>query len=356
MPSPESFFHKMPFLSAVICTYQRYHVLGAAIASLRAQTLAEGALEIIIVDNSADQQAAHKFAQAYRGVPGLQYLCEPATGLSNARNIALAVAQAPIIGFIDDDAIAAPGWAQAILDGFAQLGEKAGAVGGPVSPRWLSPRPAWLGDDLLGCLAIIDLGNRIEELPPELNIFGCNMALNRDLALKSGGFSKQLGRIGSELTLLSNEENGLFMRIRAAGRAIGYTPHAQVEHVIDPSRLTRNWFRRRAAWQAVSDFLMDPDHFAKSALAKPPLHGVNRTPDAEDAACPLAFSVEFWASYHATLTALAGGALPVTLADAGAANRAARVRGQLFALTQKQRHIARLGWLGLRGYRRLTGR
>jgi MoaA/NifB/PqqE/SkfB family radical SAM enzyme len=37
-----------------------------------------------------------------------------------------------------------------------------------------------------------------------------------------------------------------------------YCPEAVVEHVIDPARLTRNWFRRRAAWQAVSEFINDP--------------------------------------------------------------------------------------------------
>lgn len=30
-----------------------------------------------------------------------------------------------------------------------------------------------------------------------------------------------------------------------------------VEHVIDPARLSRSWFRRRAAWQAVSDLIKD---------------------------------------------------------------------------------------------------
>jgi hypothetical protein len=46
--------------------------------------------------------------------------------------------------------------------------------------------------------------------------------------------------------------------LRAAGHEIGYAPAAAVEHCIDPSRLTQAWFRRRAAWQAVSDYLMDP--------------------------------------------------------------------------------------------------
>jgi len=36
-----------------------------------------------------------------------------------------------------------------------------------------------------------------------------------------------------------------------------YAPKALVEHVIPSERLTQSWFRRRAAWQAVSDLLSE---------------------------------------------------------------------------------------------------
>jgi hypothetical protein len=46
--------------------------------------------------------------------------------------------------------------------------------------------------------------------------------------------------------------------MRRAGNRVLYSPHAVVEHIIDPARLTKSWFRRRVAWQAVSDYLMNP--------------------------------------------------------------------------------------------------
>src|SRR5205807_5800038 len=46
-----------------------------------------------------------------------------------------------------------------------------------------------------------------------------------------------------------------------------YCPEAVVEHVIDPARLTHSWFRRRAAWQAVSEFIKDPERTAAYAPA-----------------------------------------------------------------------------------------
>lgn len=247
-----------PRFSAIICTYQRYHVLDGAIQSLLAQSLTPGEMEIIIIDNSPDQRAAAEFGSQYSHIRHLQYVLEPVAGLSNARNVGVATARANIVGFIDDDAVADPGWADAILRAFADFGSKAGAVGGPVRPIWLSERPNWLADSLLIYLAIIDNGPTLHALPKGHIIVGCNMALDKQLITSLGGFSRQLGRIGSGLTLLSNEEPELFVRIRKAGRAIVHTPDAAVGHLIDPARLDQSWFRKRAAWQAVSDYIMAP--------------------------------------------------------------------------------------------------
>jgi hypothetical protein len=338
----------------VICSYQRHHVLAGAIESLRAQVL-PGGLEILVVDNSADQGKAAAFGADYAGVAGLHYICEPVSGLSHARNIGLARALAPIVAFMDDDARAEPGWAQAVLAGFAAFGPRAAALGGPVRPLWQSPRPDWLGDDLLGQLAMIDWGPAAHEVLPDRGIVGCNMALNRALALELGGFPCKLGRNGADVTLLSNEESALMALIRAAGRAIIYQPAAAVAHLVDPARLTQSWFRRRAAWQAVSDYIMDPAAQQCRALAAPPPY----RPAAGDGEAETAadFSAAFWITYHATMTALAGGALPlVPAAGWQFRQRLARVNGRVFGLTQKNRALAQLGRLGLQGYRALKGR
>lgn len=247
-----------PKLSAIVCTYDRYSHLDSAIQSLLAQSLAPGEIEILIVDNSPDQQAAAAFGTRYAQVPQLRYVLEPVAGLSNARNTGLALAAAPIAGFIDDDATADPGWAAGILRAFASFDTPAGAVGGKVRPVFTSPRPGWLADSLLGYIGVIDCGPAMRAMPPGETIFGCNMALDKNLAQQLGGFSRQLGRIGSGLTLLSNEEPELFARMRGTGKAIVYTPDALVHHHIDPKRLDQAWFRRRVAWQTVSDYIMEP--------------------------------------------------------------------------------------------------
>ena len=44
--------------------------------------------------------------------------------------------------FLDDDAVARPGWLQGYRDGFA-LNETVVAIGGAIKPRWEVRRPRW---------------------------------------------------------------------------------------------------------------------------------------------------------------------------------------------------------------------
>jgi len=255
-PSP-SIAATRPRLTAAICTYERYKILPEAIEALLAQTLPPGELEILIIDNSPNPTTARLFASRYDCHRHLSYILAPHPGLSAARNQAVKLARAPIIAFLDDDSIAAPNWAAAILDGFATM-PRAGAIGGPARPLWRGTRPAWLNDDLLGHLSIIDHGPTPKILPAGQTIVGCNMAFDKAVLEQIGGFAPHLGRNGPELSLLSNGEPGVLEAVRTAGHEIGYTPHAVVDHCIDATRLTQSWFRRRAAWQAVSDYLLDP--------------------------------------------------------------------------------------------------
>jgi glucosyl-dolichyl phosphate glucuronosyltransferase len=54
--------------------------------------------------------------------------------------------------------------------------------------------------------------------------------------------------------------------MQAAGGLIGYTPHAPAIHFVPSERLTQEWFRRRCAWQAVSDFVHKPKAMATGAV------------------------------------------------------------------------------------------
>ncbi len=246
-------------LTAVICTYNRYDLLPEAIESLLKQDVPADLFEIIVVDNSADQAAATRFGGRYAGLSNLTYLVETKPGLSNARNRGTAAAVGRVVAFIDDDARACPSWAKGLLHAHTAFEGRAGIVGGPIVPRWIDEKPTWIGEPMLGYLTVIDLGHELRELSAGEWLAGCNISFDRVSLIAAGGFSTRLGRMGSESTLLSNEEIEASERVRAMGKLAIYTPKAVVEHVISPERLTQSWFRRRAAWQAVSDLLSEPE-------------------------------------------------------------------------------------------------
>jgi glycosyltransferase involved in cell wall biosynthesis len=278
-------------LSAVICTYNRYELLPDAIESLRNQNVPSGLIEIIIVDNSPDRAGAAKFGQQYAGVAGLTYLVEPTPGLANARNVGTREARGRIVAFIDDDARARPSWAAELIRAHEAYDGRAGIIGGPIVPRWPGEPPPWLNGTLLGYLSILDRGDVMRELSAEEWLCGCNMSFARQTLIAAGGFSTALGRNGNGAALLSNEELETTDRIRAMGKLAVYAPRAAVEHVISAERLTQHWFRRRVAWQAVSDILAKPEQIsalsiqaaARLAKIKMPQHPLSLFSENSDA-------------------------------------------------------------------------
>jgi len=246
---------KTPEITVVICTYNRYDVLADAIASLETQTIDSAAMEILVVDNSSDteSQAAHWGRHA---VPSnARLIIDAVPGLSRARNTALREAKGEIIAYIDDDAIATPGWCAAIVEIF-RLQENAGTVGGPVEPIWPGKQPEWLHELHRGYFTIVDLGSEVRALRGTEWLAGTNISFRKSVLEQTGGFNEGLGRIRN--SLMSNEELVVSAKISELGYQSWYTPEARVMHRIHEDRVSQHWLRRRVSWQAVSDLLVNP--------------------------------------------------------------------------------------------------
>jgi GT2 family glycosyltransferase len=240
-----------PELSAAVCTHRRYHLLDAAVASLLAQ--AGASLEVLVVDNSPGAPGSAEARARHEG--RVRWIEEPVAGLSRARNAAMAAARAPVLAFLDDDARALPGWARGFLEGFARLGPAAACLGGRVRLAFTAPPPPWLDRRMEAYLSALDWGQETRPLAAGEWVAGASVAYRTAALREVGGFDPALGRSGAVLSLLSNDETELSDRLAARGLLTGYTPLAEAEHLVDPSRLTQAWFRRRVAWQAVSDLL-----------------------------------------------------------------------------------------------------
>ncbi|MGH6878987.1 MAG: hypothetical protein ACREHV_16635, partial [Rhizomicrobium sp.] len=169
-------------------------------------------------------------------------------------------AAAPLIAYMDDDAIAEPNWLSALEGAFQKFGESAHVVSGRVDPIWGAPRPPWLPDDLLGSVSIVNWGGEARFATAKEWAAGTNIAFRTEHLIAVNGFSVNLGRNGGGHALLSNDETDVISRLNEIDGRLVYAPKAVVEHLVAAERLTQPWFRRRTVWQATSEYLQDPQH------------------------------------------------------------------------------------------------
>ena len=244
-------------ISAIVCTHNRAGYLCKALQSLVDQTLAPWEYEIIVVDNGS-QDNTKQVVSEFSNVPNLRYLSEPIIGVSRARNTGWRNAEGVYVAYLDDDAVACPGWLAKFVDVFETFEPTPGAVGGRIEAIWEAPRPDWLSDKLLGFLSIYHWSDVPIVLNEQQWLSICNMAYPRELLQTVGGFREDLGRQGTKL--LANGENYLRQQLDSLGYRSVYHPEIMVGHHVSPPRLTKKWFRERAYWQGISDALMSTSH------------------------------------------------------------------------------------------------
>ena len=243
-----------PLISVAICTRNRVRYVETAIDSVLSQ-VSEHAFELILVDNASTDGTARLVREKSVADSRVMYHHEARLGLSHARNLALAKARGRYIVFLDDDAVAEPGWISAIAEAFAAAGPEAGCVAGKVDPIWEAPRPSWLHDRLLSYLSLLDWSASPIRLDERQWVVGANLAFDKDALERVGGFSANLGRRGRNL--LSNEEKLARLAIERLGYTAHFEPAMAARHLVPAERLHRAWFVRRAYYQGLSDALLN---------------------------------------------------------------------------------------------------
>ena len=223
----------------VICafTFDRLEVMCEALDSLRGQTLSPHEV-VLVIDHNPEL-----LEEARRLWPDLKIVANrERQGLSGARNTGVAEASGEVVAFLDDDAIADRRWLEQLADAYADP-DVLGA-GGAVSPRWLGGKPGWFPpefDWVVGCTH----SGMPQQLSPVRNLVGANMSFRRAPLLEVGGFSHDLGRVGT--LPVGCEETDLSIRVhqRWPGAEILYDPDAEVEHVVPATRSRVRYFLDR---------------------------------------------------------------------------------------------------------------
>jgi len=243
-----------PHISVVICTHNRSAYLQKAVRSVLGQDYPTDRYELVVVDNASTDSTADQvrpLSEAGR----LRYVLEPKLGISFARNRGWREAMGRYVAYLDDDAVAGPGWLRAIEEAFRAAPE-AGAIGGRVDPIWEAKRPDWLDDDLVVSLGIIDWGEEPKTLPdPRMEwLVTANLAVPPSVMADIGGFETRLGRVGDKL--VGGEDTFFQKELMRRGFPCFYYPDMKVTHHVPASRLKKRWFLRRYYSEGICKALM----------------------------------------------------------------------------------------------------
>jgi glycosyltransferase involved in cell wall biosynthesis len=231
-----------PSISVIVCTFNRCDSLRDTLNSLTAMDVPSTIdWDIVVVDNNSKDNTRDCVTQMAQGNSRIQYLFERRPGKSYALNLGIKHSDKTYIAFTDDDVLVPRDWLTTIVGTFEA--NDVDCVGGKVRPLWLAPRPAWLGDELLNVLAMLDFGDELFEfnLTDRRFPYGANVALRRESLERIGLYDPALGRTGE---VGGAEDKELFERLLSRGGRAIYCPASIVLHKVLPGRLEKAYFRR----------------------------------------------------------------------------------------------------------------
>jgi GT2 family glycosyltransferase len=209
--------------------------------------------EILVIDQNANQTLKQSLVQQFLNETRLKYFFLDKAGASRARNFGVKKAKGEIVAFIDDDAVADPGWLSAIADTFSTVRPIPALIGGCIKPLWPQARPNWYPTEREYLLGLYNIGDELCPLPEHDQPIAVNMAGLREVIIALGGFDEHLGpNYFRKHPMITGEDAILGQRARRAGYELYYQPKAKVYHQISKAKLTRSHFLRRHFWEGVT--------------------------------------------------------------------------------------------------------
>ncbi|MCA6449296.1 MAG: glycosyltransferase family 2 protein [Chitinophagaceae bacterium] len=234
-------------ISVVICTYNRCVYIRDAMESLYNQTLGKDAYEVIIVNNNSTdhtKEVCEHFISNH-GKANFYYHNESKQGASFARNTGASYARSPLLCFMDDDAIADKDYLERIVR-FFDTHPDAGGLGGRIIPRYLPSEPAWMSHYVSSLVGHFHYSKDVTVFAPNKYPLESNMIIRKADFDAIGGFNEALPGVMGTLRI-GGEGKDFFFRLKALGRTIYYDPAIRVQHVVEISKLTREYMYRVAS-------------------------------------------------------------------------------------------------------------
>lgn len=200
---------RYPRVSVVVCAYNAERTIDRCLASLA--TLNYPDYEVIVV-NDGSRDRTLEIAESYGFC---RIISQTNKGLSVARNVGAEAASGEIVAYTDSDCVADPDWLSYLV---AKMeASTLAACGGPNLPP---PE-----DTLVPAVVAVAPGGPTHVLISDEvaeHIAGCNMAFDREVLLRLGGFDPIYRTAGDDVDIC--------WRLQDAGYVIGFSAAAVVWH------------------------------------------------------------------------------------------------------------------------------
>jgi glycosyltransferase involved in cell wall biosynthesis len=243
-------------LSVIIPTRNRAPLLRLALESLRNQTLPPDQFEVLVIDNGSTDDTRQAVQSCQLAAP-VRYFFDPVPGLHVGRHRGLKEARGDILVYGDDDIEATPTWLEAIAESFLLPG--VALVGGNNYPRFEDSPPSWLdkawspafGGQAIVSLSVLKLPAGRRVMSP-FGVWGCNFSIRKDVLLEAGGFHPD-GMPDEQIRFRGDGETHVSAQIASRGLICMFDSRASVHHAVTRSRMSFQYFRKRAFNQGISD-------------------------------------------------------------------------------------------------------
>lgn len=234
-------------VSVIICSHdtERFPHLVEAVESVHQQTHEAEAVVVSDGNRELAEKVDERFGDSVRTV------CNDTNrGVSYSRTRGAQVASGEIVCFMDDDAVARPGWVERLVAVYEDT--NALAVGGRMAGRYLGREPWFLPAEFYWLVGVTYDG--FAEAGEEVrNTYESNISFRRAVFLELGGFDTAFGPTATSYSHSEGAELGVRLQ-RAYGRGVVYEPEAVVEHKIFPYRLELTFLAEKALEQGESKY------------------------------------------------------------------------------------------------------
>jgi glycosyltransferase involved in cell wall biosynthesis len=225
--------------SIIIPTYNRADVIIRSLETWTKQTMVAVEFEVIVVDNNSTDNSAQLIQGFIADKSNFRYLLETRKGSTNARHAGAAIAKADILIFCDDDGLFNPECVQEVLNVYS-ANENVAAVAGKIEIQWDALAPDWI-EPYLFMLGRLNYGNKVI-YRNDIYLNGGIFSIRKDVFNELGGFNPDL--VGNYL--VGDGDTGLVIKLHKAGKLIGWTPFATMQHLqfVDRQGTERDMGRR----------------------------------------------------------------------------------------------------------------